>query len=338
MKKLTCVVCGRPFESVVSAATCSLNCKRFRCIKSKITSPPPQPIIHNIDYDPSLIFQSHDNSVQVKLFSNILSELNISHTLNHQLGEYNYDIKLDDKPVLICADTTATSNEYTLASEKMLQRNRTLLAWIHGYRCIHIYDWDDYLKILSSLIPKHHVSAHRCKIAELDNTSADMFYHMYHLGELYSMKDPVHLGLFLDDMLVQCMTFAKSSRAYEYTLCRFCSDFEYIIDGGASKLFQYFIKLKDPESIVAYCDCDKFTGDVFEKIGMKLSCSNEPNRIWSKGIERVHGGFLSLSELHKLLGAVELAGKSNAQILLEHGWVSVYNCGKSRYTWFKNAK
>ena len=39
-----------------------------------------------------------------------------------------------------------------------------MLAEKHGYRCIHVFDWDDLDKIINLLLPKTRVFARNCKI------------------------------------------------------------------------------------------------------------------------------------------------------------------------------
>ena len=64
------------------------------------------------------------------------------------------------------------------------------------------------------------------------------------------------------------MTFGKPryNNKYQWELLRLCTQPKYRVVGGASKLFQYFIKIYNPESIISYCDRSKFNGSVYENI------------------------------------------------------------------------
>ena len=327
----TCVVCGKPLKRPEQTKVCSLDCRRLHMFRIG-KRPPAKPPINTTTYDLNKVYQSTDNSVQVALFDSILDSLNIRYTHDFQLQNYKYDIALTNSKVLICADTTATSNIYTLRNEPTLQRNRALLAKIFGYRCIHIYDWDDPIKILSSLVPKTTIYARNCTVQEVPPEAANIFYNMYHYEGEYPLG--FHYGLFYNDALVECMSFAKPPNSrYQYKLCRFCTDFEYQVVGGLSKLFKAFLADHNPTSVVAFCDCNKFVGDCYEKFGMTKVESNAPYKIWSKGIEKREHSFLSYKSKVEEFDDVITQDRSLEQIMLEHGWSLLYDCGRSKYEW-----
>ena len=93
----------------------------------------------------------------------------------------------------------------------------------------------------------------------------------------------IYLGLFYNKTLVSCMTFCKSKFAkYQYELSRFCSLHNTTIVGGASKLFNYFIKniLNSGETVVSYNDITKTSGKVYNILGFINISINPPNYIW----------------------------------------------------------
>lgn len=326
-----CVVCGKPLKVPEQTKVCSMDCRRLHMFRSG-KRPPAKLPANTTTYDINKVYQSTDNSAQVALFDSILDSLDIKYVHNFQLQNYTYDIALTDNKVLICADTTATSNIYTLKHEPTLQRNRALLAKIFGYRCIHIYDWDDPIKILSSLIPKIKLYARNCTVQEISPDIASLFYNMYHYEGEYPLG--FHYGLFHNDDLVECMSFAKpASTKYQYKLCRFCTAFEYQVLGGLSKLFHAFVQDYSPSSIVAFCDCNKFIGDCYEKFGMTRVELNAPYKIWSKGIEKREHAFLSYKSKVAEFDDMITSERSLEQIMLEHGWSLLYDCGRSKYEW-----
>lgn len=90
-------------------------------------------------------------------------------------------------------------------------------------------------------------------------------------------------GLYYNDKLVSCMCFIGSKyKKYTYELSRFASAHDTVVQGGASKLFKYFVNniLKDGETIVSYNDITKTKGTLYQTLGFKCTSINDPNYWW----------------------------------------------------------
>ena len=131
------------------------------------------------------------------------------------------------------------------------------------------------------------------------------------------------------------MTFGspRYNRNYEFELLRLCSNTNYSIVGGASKLFKHFVDTVNPGSIISYCDRSKFTGSVYEKIGMSFVRDTEPNKVWSKGTVRITDNLLRQRGFDQLFNTDYGKGTSNEELMIEHGWLPVYDCGQRVYEW-----
>lgn len=103
--------------------------------------------------------------------------------------------------------------------------------------------------------------------------------------------------------------------------------------GGASKLFSHFVKNNNPQSIISYCDRSKFTGDVYDRIGMKLDEVTEPNKIWSKSDMKIINNLLLSRGYDQLFNTDFGKGTSNEELMLKDGWLPVYDCGQYRFIW-----
>jgi hypothetical protein len=92
----------------------------------------------------------------------------------------------------------------------------------------------------------------------------------------------IKLGLFFKEELVQIMSFGvpRFTNEFEYEIIRECSKQGYIIFGGKEKLWSYFIKNYNPNSVISYCDFSKFTGNSYLKLGFKKERLNKPGFIW----------------------------------------------------------
>lgn len=136
------------------------------------------------------------------------------------------------------------------------------------------------------------------------------------------------------------MTFGKPryNKNYEWELLRLCTKSEYRIVGGAEKLFKHFVIKYKPESILSYCDNSKFNGNVYERLGMEKYEDTSPNKHWYNIKEKIHitDNLLRQRGFDQLLGkqyGIFGKGTSNEELMLQHGFVEVYDCGQDRFIW-----
>lgn len=91
------------------------------------------------------------------------------------------------------------------------------------------------------------------------------------------MNGSIRIGLYNGDELVSLMVFGHKRKALgsgvsfnEYELYRYCNKLDTHVVGGASRLFNYFIK-EYPECIVeSFSSNDISTGDLYRILGFKL--------------------------------------------------------------------
>ena len=274
-----------------------------------------------------------------KEFSDILTSLNINNDLEFSIGHKSYDIKVDN--TLIEIDPTFThntslpafSNEHISIDYHL---NKTKLANENGFNCIHVFDWDDKDKIINMFLPKSILYARQCKLKAITLKEANDFLNLYHLQNGL-MKQDVCLGLFYNDSLVEVMTFGKPryNKNYDYELLRLCTHKDYKVTGGTKKLFKYFLDNYKPNSIISYCDKSKFSGEVYTRLGFTLKGEAKPSRHWYNIKEKKHitDNLLRQRGFDQLFGTNYGKGTSNDELMLEHNFVEVYDCGQSTYIW-----
>lgn len=131
------------------------------------------------------------------------------------------------------------------------------------------------------------------------------------------------------------MTFGKPryNKNYDWELLRLCSIPDYAVVGGAERLWKYFISRHQSDSVISYCDLSKFKGDVYTRLGMSLDFVNEPSKIWSKKSEMITNNLLRQRGYDQLFNTNYGKGSSNEELMLENGWLPVYDCGQARYVW-----
>lgn len=233
-------------------------------------------------------------------------------------------------------NSTFTPNGATPV-DKDYHRRKTQAGVDAGFRVINIWDWDNKDLVVNLLRNRSRCYARQCIVKEIDRNIAAKFINEYHL-QGYT-NDKIRIGLYYKDELVSVMTFGKPryNRKYEYELVRYCSSWNIV--GGAEKLFNYFLKQHNPQSIVSYCDKSKFRGDVytslgFSEVGTSVSKHwyniNTHKHILDSSL-RMKGFDLLFGDEYGCFGK----GTSNEELMRAHGFVEIYDAGQTTYSFIK---
>ena len=250
-----------------------------------------------------------------------------------------YDLHILNTNILIEINPSYTHSEIPShwmkeGLDKNYHNMKSELAKEYGYRCIHVFDWDDPDKIISILKTNVKYYARQCILKEIDPELSKKFLTENHLqGSAYGAK--VNLGLFHGDSLIEVMTFGhpRYNHNYECELLRLCTQQGVAVVGGASKLFKYFIQKYNPQSIISYCDVAKFSGEVYLNLGMTLDHVSPPTRVWSKGSKHITDNLLRQRGYDQLFGTNFGKGTSNEELMLKSHWLPVYDCGQKVYVY-----
>lgn len=269
-------------------------------------------------------------------FKKLLEDNNISFEREFRLEHFIYDFKVGN--ILIEINPTITHNS-TISIfgdeplDKFYHRDKTNLALAHGYRCIHVWDWDDLDKITYLLRPMSKIYARKCTIKSVLKDEAKEFINKYHL-QGYA-KDSIRLGLYYDNQLVSIMTFDKPryNKNYEYELVRYCSCMNVI--GGKEKLFKYFNDRYNPWSIISYCDLSKFSGKSYSELGFKENKKSVASCHWYniKTKQHITDNLLRQRGYDQLFGTDYGKGSSNEELMLNAGFLQVYDCGQKVFSY-----
>ena len=276
-------------------------------------------------------------SSENKAIGKLFEEAGFKVIYEFKIEDKMYDLLLPDINVVIEIDPSYThnviGNHWTKTGvQENYHKIKTAIAHEHGYRCIHIFDWDDVNKIVSMLKPRHKVFARNCELIEVDKRACDEFLDAYHL-QGHTRSSSLRLGLYHNNELIQVMTFGEPryNKKYEYELLRLCTKTEIQVVGGASRLFKHALELLKSSSIISYCDMSKFDGGVYERLGMKLVRINTPQEIWSRGKDKILGSTLRAVGYDKLFNANYGKGTSNEELMIKDRWLPVYDCGQAVY-------
>lgn len=268
-------------------------------------------------------------------FAELLKNYNILYKMEKRIETKSYDFELVDKNIVIEINPSFTHSTYDTrygGVDKFYHRDKTTLANKHGYRCIHVFDWDNNYKILEMIKPTRSIYARKCEIKEINASDAKKFIEDNHIqGNCKGQK--TFLGLIHEGELYQIMTFGNSryDKHFDSELLRLCTRNGYRVIGGSSKLFTYAIRNYSLGSIISYCDISKFSGNVYEALGMKFLRTTPPQEIWSRNTDKITANLLRQRGYDQLFNTHYGKGTSNNQLMLENGWLPVYDCGQNVY-------
>lgn len=283
------------------------------------------------------------NSKPNQIFAKLLDKYHIEYEREFSLGKYSYDFKIND--ILIEINPWPTHNidwsPFGNPIKKDYHKVKSNFAINdHGYKCICIWDWDDMETIIKTFIlpktNKYHARKCICKEVPLIET-LDFLKKNHIQGACRNIKTSI--GLYYDDSLIGIMCWGKPryNKKSSYELLRMCYVNDVLVVGGTKKMFNYFIEKYHPQSLVSYCDLSKFTGNIYSELGFIRSKNTSPSIHWinSKNIH-ITNNLLNQRGFDQLFNTNYGKGVSNQQLMLEHGFVRIYDCGQDTFTWCVN--
>lgn len=149
--------------------------------------------------------------------------------------------------------------------------------------------------------------------------------------------------------IVSMMTFGKmrisQGRKDDDTdsleLVRFCNRLNTSVVGGASKLFKWFVEHHSDEfrKIVSFSDRCHTSGNLYEVLGFHQVSVSAPGYCWvNRSTERMYSRIqCQKRNLRKLFDddTIDIENKTEKEIMLEHGFVQVFDSGVIRWEWKK---
>ena len=135
------------------------------------------------------------------------------------------------------------------------------------------------------------------------------------------------------------MTFGKpreqkKNDQIEWELIRFCVKKNYLVPGGASRLFRHFIRQHAPTSIVSYSDIAKTTGSMYPVLGFALINESAPGYVWWNGrVAKRRYECMAFKLKARFSDLPGIESMSEAQIMRELGYQKILNMGNKVWVW-----
>lgn len=275
-----------------------------------------------------------------KKFAKLLDKYNIKYEREFVLNNYSYDFKIND--ILVEINPWATHNidwsPFNNPVKKNYHKKKSDIAINeYGYKCICIWDWDDMETVIKTfLLPKtNKLSARKCICKEVDLVNTLEFLKKNHIqGPCRNIK--ISIGIYYNDLLVGIMCWGKPryNQNVSYELLRMCYVNDTLVVGGTKKMFNYFIENHHPKSLVSYCDLSKFTGNIYQELGFIRIKNTIPSIHWiNPKLIHITNNLLNQRGFDQLFNTSYGKGTSNQQLMLEHGFVRIYDCGQATFLW-----
>jgi very-short-patch-repair endonuclease len=281
------------------------------------------------------------SNAQIEIYD-FLKSFNIDCVLNKQVGKYQADILSEKHKIIIEYDGLYWHSEQVLDSinkSKFKSLDKMKFYNSLGYECITIFEdeWKFNSEIVKSRLLsifkqiKKKIHARECVVREISSRDANKFLNQHHLQG--SGRSNVRLGAFFNNQLVAVMTFTNSSpsrKVKQIELDRFASIKNHIINGIASKMFKYFIKKYEPDSVVTYSNRRWGGGTVYKNMGFKFDSETKPSYWYFKPNEgkRIHRYTLRKNKNDDQT-------KTEVENRLEQGYYRIWDCGNYKWVWKK---
>lgn len=240
--------------------------------------------------------------------------------------------------------------QYHKLKSRMCKDNGVLLFHIFGW------EWKSRRPIVESMIRNllnmsDKIYARQCYIKESTYEETRNFLESNHRQGFASYKYSIGLYSKSNNQLVSLMTFGKLRNAQgrkdddnnSIELLRFCNLLNTTVVGGSSKLFKYFVNNYNSEfdKIVSFSDIAHTSGKLYSILGFHKVNESDPGYVWvCRSNENMYSRIqCQKRNLRKLFNddTIDIENKTERQIMLEHGYVQVFDSGVIRWEYELNS-
>jgi hypothetical protein len=123
-------------------------------------------------------------------------------------------------------------------------------------------------------------------------------------------------------------SLGQKSKEDSWEMLRFCNKIGTSVTGGASKLFNYFIKNYKFNNIISYSLNSYSSGDLYKKLKFKFKGETGVNYFWCKNGIRYHRFNFRKDKLVKI-GYDK--NKTEVEIMSDLSYYRVFDCGSKKW-------
>jgi hypothetical protein len=306
-------------------------------------------LVHSYELDDMIILQSGSSHAENEIYEYIKKIYKgfVIQGDRKVLHGKELDIYIPEKKLAI--EYNGSYWHSTIYKDKYYHQQKTIACARQGIRLISIYEyeWNDIqtatklqrllYKLLSTNLKV--IPASDLSVREIDIDTAHIFQLKYHL--MNSSKATINIGAFdKDNTLVAVASFDKPriNNNYDYELLRYCTKTDVSAECTLEKLFSYFTKTYNPQSVLTYSDISKFAGNSYTKIGFTPVQTNpitEPNYKW---VSPTSNDVLSRYQTQKyrlLEQGLGTEDQTEDEIMEDNNYFKIYDCGSIALQWTK---
>ena len=303
-------------------------------------------------------YQSNMENELVEFLKNYIDPKCITRHDRNEIHPYELDIWIPSKRLAIECNPTSTHNstrpmieggyptpiKYHMMKTDLCLKNNIDLIHLFGYDWIHKQEIMKSIILSRLSIYQNIVFARKCELRDVNHSEAKRFLEDNHRQG--NANCSVRIGLYYQNELVSLMTFSKNrstignfNDSETYELVRFCNKLNTKVTGGASKLFNHFIKTHRCNKVVSYSDRARMRGHIYQTLGFNKMESSDPGYVWVDYKTEVAYNRVN-TQKHNIIkflkdDSIDLS-KSEKEIMSEHGYVQVFDSGTTRWEWFRN--
>lgn len=248
------------------------------------------------------------NDLILKLF-HFLRSYHIKYEEAYNIDEYIYSCLLTDLDIVI----VCSGPEF--GQDKFIHRTYTEVANKAGFRCIHIYPFDNVGLIVQSLCPKIEVNLNDCTLYKLYPAIGENFLNQWHIqGSRRGQK--LIVGIVKGQTILQTMSFCSSKNSNYYVeLARFCTIPGVSIYGGYTKMLEFATEGMGLSGIISYCDVAHENIQDYKNMGLTFKGQTQVQKVWIK-------------ENSYVKQVVQNYNRWTDQDMLNRGFYLDYDCGQ----------
>lgn len=220
-----------------------------------------------------IIIQPDD--LTLKLF-HFLRSYHVKYEEAYIIDGYTYSCLLPDLNIVI----VCSGPEF--GEDKFIHRTYTDVANRAGFRCIHIYPFNNIGLIVQSLCSRIEVNLNDCTLYKLYPAVGETFLNKWHIqGSRRGQK--LIVGIAKGQTILQAMSFCSSRNPNYYVeLARFCTIPRVQIPGGYAKMLEFATDGMGLSKIISYCDAAHGDMQNYKNMGLSYKGQTQVQKLWIK--------------------------------------------------------
>ena len=222
-----------------------------------------------------------------RTFENFLIDKKIAYSTQFRIDRKIADFKID-KLLIECdglywhSDIAKVDNNYHI-NKKTIYENSGYDSLF--FREDEIRDKFDIVQsmVLNRLHRSNKIFARKCQLDKIDNKASDEYFETHHL--MGKGRGTTYVLTFKNQTVAALRL--KRIKKQEYEISRFCNSKFYSVTGAFSKLLNFAVKDKNPDSVMTFIDKRYGKGDYLKNLGFQY-VHTYPSFRWTDGFETFH--------------------------------------------------